>query len=120
MNLPKLGSPLKKNKPATAPAAPAQSHTLEEAAAEPAVPPVRALPKRRPAPVQPPAPKVVPAPELAGTPEDSVTVEELQQRQAEEPQVETFEQPINAMEQPMGEVQPAPGAIINYVRDDSA
>ena len=95
MNLPKLGSPLKNNKPATAPAAPAQSPTLEEAAAEPAVPPVRALPKRRPAPAP------APAPEPAGAPGDSVTVEELQQRQAKEPQVETFEQPINAMEQPM-------------------
>ena len=103
MNLPKLGSPLKNNKPATAPApaAPAQSPTLEEAAAEPAVPPVRALPKRRPAPAP------APVPEPAGAPGDSVTVEELQQRQAEEPQVETFEQPINAMEQPVDPAEPA-------------
>lgn len=112
MNLPKLGSPLKNAKPVAAPAQtvtpPADAIPLEEAAVEtPAAPPVRALPKRRLAPTSAPVPKVVPAPEPAGTPEDSVTVEELQQRQAEEPQVETFEQPINAMEQPMDPAEPA-------------
>ena len=106
MNLPKLGSPIKAGAKPTAPAQtvtpPADATPLEQAAAEtPVAPPVRPLPKRRLAPTPAPAPKVVPAPEPAGTPEDSVTVEELQQRQAEEPQVETFEQPINAMEQPM-------------------
>ena len=116
MNLPKLGSPLKNAKPVAAPAQtvtpPADAIPLEEAAAEaPAAPPVRALPKRRPvAPAAAPGttaiPKATPAPapEPAGTPEDSVTVEELQQRQQpEDPQVETFDQPINAMEQPMAE-----------------
>lgn len=101
MNLPKLGSPIKNAKPtppAQTVAPPADTTPLEAAAAEaPAAPPVRPLPKRRPAP----APAPAPAPEPAGAPGDSVTVEELQQRQAEEPQVETFEQPVNAMEQPM-------------------
>ena len=125
MNLPKLGSPLKTTKPVM----PSQNVTppvdaipLDQAAEESVAPPVRPLPKRRPtAPAAAPAvPKAVPAPQPAGTPEDSVTVEELQQHQAEEPQVETFEQPINAMEQPVGEAQPAPGAMINDVPADPA
>ena len=122
MNLPKLGSPLKTTKPVMPSqnvTPPADAIPLDQAAEEPAVPPVRPLPKRRP--TAPAVPKATPAPQPVGTPEDSVTVEELQQQhQAEEPQVETFEQPINAMEQPMGEAQPAPGAMINDVPADPA
>lgn len=119
MNLPKLGSPIKAGAKPTAPAQnvtqPADAIPLEEAAVEtPAAPPVRALPKRRPAP----APAPAPAPEPAGAPGDSVTVEELQQRQAEEPQVEAFEQPVNAMEQPMDNDQmPPPPAEIKISED---
>ena len=119
MNLPKLASPLKNvNTEAEAPAAPEQA--VETTGAESVKPaaPVRALPKRKT--VAAPAPKAVPAPEPAGTPEDSVTVEELQQRQVKEPQVESFDQPINAMEQPMDEQLPPPPAEITIPEPEAA
>lgn len=109
MNLPKLASPLKHvNTEAETPAAPEQVAETQETVADPGKPaaPVRALPKRKT--VAAPAPKTVPAPEPAGAPGDSVTVEELKQQKTVEPQVESFDQPVNAMEQPVDNEQLTP------------
>ena len=129
MNLPKLGSPLKNTKPAmpSQPVTPpADAIPLDQAAEEPVGPPVRPLPKRRPvAPAAAPATTVIPkatpapAPQVAGTPGDTVTVEELQQRQQpEEPQVETLDQPVNVMGEPEDNEQlPPPPAEVTVPED---
>lgn len=94
-----LPNPLKKPvaPPAEAPVEPpAEPLPTNRAVSIEDVPPVKPMPR--------PSRKVakpVPAPEPAGCPGDTVTVEELKQSVRKEPQVETFEQPINAMEQPM-------------------
>lgn len=101
-----LPNPLKKPvaPPAEAPVEPPAEPLPTRAVSIEDVPPVKPMPR--------PGRKVarpVPAPEPAGSPGDSVTVEELKQSVRKEPQVETFDQPVNATEQPMDPAEPVTG-----------